>query len=126
MLAAGTLFQPRINELMLDILSNPGIHHRFVRARRDVPGVRIFRKSGTWKNHHADSALVEQDGRRYVMVAIAEDPAGGDWLVRLPSSMSTGRKSAVSSFISAARSALSPRMVWSLSSVGPSITLSMR
>ena len=83
MLADGTLFTPRFNALMMDILSNPGIHHKFVRALEGVPGVRIFRKSGTWKNYHADSALVEQDGRRFVMVAIAEDPDGGDWLVRL-------------------------------------------
>ena len=88
MLAAGTLFQPRINALMMDILSQPGIHHKFVKALQDIPGVRIFRKSGTWRNYHADSALVEQDGRRYVMVAIAEDPAGGDWLVRLGARMS--------------------------------------
>jgi len=83
MLAEGTLFSPRFNALMMDILSKPGIHHKFVRALEGVPGVRIFRKSGTWKNYHADSALVEQDGRRFVMVAIAEDVDGGDWLVRL-------------------------------------------
>lgn len=83
MLAGGTLFSPRINALMMDILGKPGIHHKFVKALQDIPGVRIFRKSGTWKNFHADSALVEQGGRRYVMVAIAEDAAGGDWLVRL-------------------------------------------
>jgi beta-lactamase class A len=87
LLAAGTLFQPRINELMLDILSNPGIHHKFVRALQDVPGVRIFRKSGTWKDYHADSALVESNGRRYVMVAIAEHRDGGEWLVRLGARM---------------------------------------
>ena len=86
-LASGTLFQPRFNAVMLDILSNPGIHHKFVRALKDVPGVRIFRKSGTWKNFHADSALVESNGRRYVMVAIAEHPQGGDWLVRLGARM---------------------------------------
>jgi beta-lactamase class A len=87
LLAAGTLFQPRINELMLDILSKPGIHHKFVRALQDVPGVRIFRKSGTWRDYHADSALVEAGGHRYVMVAIAEHPDGGEWLVRLGARM---------------------------------------
>jgi len=87
LLAAGTLFQPRVNELMLDILSKPGIHHKFVRALQDVPGVRIFRKSGTWKDYHADSALVEANGHRYVMVAIAEHRDGGEWLVRLGARM---------------------------------------
>lgn len=100
MLAAGTLFSPRFNALMMDILGNPGIHHKFVKALQDIPGVRIFRKSGTWKNHHADSALVEHDGRRFVMVAIAEDAAGGEWLVRLGAKMHQivmGRSLAVAS-----------------------------
>ncbi len=86
-LAAGTLFSPRFNALMLEILGKPGIHHKFVQALQDVPGVRIFRKSGTWRDHHADSALVEANGRRLVMVAIAQDPDGGDWLVRLGARM---------------------------------------
>ena len=84
MLAEGTLFAPRFNALMKDILSKPGIHHKFVQGRwRRARACAIFRKSGTWKDYHADSALVEQGGRRFVMVAIAEDPDGGDWLVRL-------------------------------------------
>jgi beta-lactamase class A len=87
MLAAGSLFQAPYNALMLDILSRPGIHHKFVRALSDQPDARIYRKSGTWKDYHADSALVEQDGRRYVMVAIAEHRDGGDWLVRLGARM---------------------------------------
>jgi beta-lactamase class A len=87
MLAAGTLFEPRIDELMLDILGNPGIHHKYLRALQDVPGVRIFRKSGTWRDFHADSAPVEAGGRRYVTVAIAEHRDGGEWLVRLGARM---------------------------------------
>jgi beta-lactamase class A len=83
MLAAGTLFRPDINALMLDILARPGIQHKFVRGLQGVPDARIYRKSGTWKDTHADSALVEAAGRRYVMVAIAEHRDGGDWLVRL-------------------------------------------
>jgi beta-lactamase class A len=87
MLAAGTLFQPQTNALMLDILSRPGIHHKFVRALAGLPGVRMYRKSGTWKDHHADSALVEVGDRRYVMVGIAHSADGGEWLVRLGRAM---------------------------------------
>lgn len=87
MLAAGTLLQPRFNALMMDILARPGIHHKFVRALADQPDARIYRKSGTWKDTHADSALVEQGSRRYVMVAIAEHRDGGDWLVQLGARM---------------------------------------
>lgn len=87
MLAAGTLFKPETSALMLDILSRPGIQHKFVRALAGMPEVRMFRKSGTWKDFHADSALVEVAGRRYVMVGIAHDPAGGEWLVQLGRAM---------------------------------------
>jgi len=83
MLADGTLFGPRLNALMKDILGNPGIHHKFVRALEDVPGIRIFRKSGTWRQYHADSALVESGGHRYVIVGLADHPDGGQWLVEL-------------------------------------------
>jgi beta-lactamase class A len=83
MLADGTLFSPRLNALMMDILGNPGIHHKFVRALEGLPDVKIFRKSGTWRQFHADSALVEAGGHRYVIVGLAEHPDGGQWLVQL-------------------------------------------
>ena len=44
------------------------------------PGVKVFRKSGSWRRWHADSALVEDGDRKYVLVALAEDPQGGRWL----------------------------------------------
>ncbi len=83
MLADGSLFGPKLNALMKDILGNPGIHHKFVRALGDLPGVKIYRKSGTWRQYHADSALVEAGGHRYVIVGLAENPEGGQWLVQL-------------------------------------------
>jgi beta-lactamase class A len=83
MLATETLLSPRLNALMKDVLSNPGIHHKFVKGLESRPGVQIYRKSGTWKDHHADSALVEYGGHRYVIVGIAEHPEGGEWLRRL-------------------------------------------
>ena len=83
LLANDALLSPRLNALMKEILSRPGIHHNFVRALEGIPGVRIFRKSGTWKEHHADSALVEVGSRRYILVGIAEHARGGEWLVQL-------------------------------------------
>jgi beta-lactamase class A len=47
------------------------------------PDSRIYRKSGTWKQFHADSAIIEHDGRRYIAVAIAQSPQGGKWLSEL-------------------------------------------
>jgi beta-lactamase class A len=83
LLANAALLTPRFNALMKESLSNPGIHHKFVKALEGIPGIRIFRKSGTWKDHHADSALVEYGAHRYVLVGLAEHPDGGAWLVRL-------------------------------------------
>ena len=77
------LFSPELNRQMKDTLSNPGIRHKFVKGLEDRPGARMFRKSGTWKDHHADSVLVEHGDHRYILVGIADHPAGGDWLTRL-------------------------------------------
>jgi beta-lactamase class A len=83
MLASDQLMSPPMNALMKQVLSNPGIHHKFVKGLDARPGVDIYRKSGTWKNFHADSALVEGNGKRFVLVGIAEHPDGGEWLARL-------------------------------------------
>ena len=52
-----------------------------------MPEVRVYRKLGTWKDFHADSALVEVGERRYVMGGIAHSADGGEWLVRLGRAM---------------------------------------
>jgi beta-lactamase class A len=83
LLADGRLFDPRFNALMLDALSRPGIRHKFVAGLAERPQAVLWRKSGTWQDTHADSALVESGGRRFVMVAIARSPEGGEWLRRL-------------------------------------------
>lgn len=82
-LASNTLLSPRLNALMKDVLSNPGIQHKFVKGLESRPGATIFRKSGTWRDYHADSALVEHGDSRYIIVGIAEHPEGGEWLRKL-------------------------------------------
>ncbi len=44
------------------------------------PDIQMYRKSGTWRDWHADSALIEHGGHRYIAVALAHDPKGGEWL----------------------------------------------
>ncbi len=84
LLETGRLLSPELTGEMKSILGNPGIHHKFVKGlESEYPGARIYRKSGSWRNWHADSAIVERDGRRYIAVALAEDPKGGDWLSHL-------------------------------------------
>ena len=43
----------------------------------------IYRKSGTWDQYHADSAIVERGDHRYIAVALARSPAGETWLQKL-------------------------------------------
>ncbi len=76
MLDQGTLVSPWASAEMKEILSHPDIHHKFVLGLDARPGSNIFRKSGTWKVWHADAALVERNGKKYVAVALMESSAG--------------------------------------------------
>jgi beta-lactamase class A len=82
MLETGQLLSPELSKQMKAILGNPGIQHKFVKGLEHT-GSRIYRKSGTWEQWHADSAIVERDGHKYIIVGLAEDPNGGEWLSEL-------------------------------------------
>lgn len=84
LLQTGRLVSPKDCDTMKEMLSKPGIRHKFVRGLdKHRPGSEIFRKSGTWGSYHADSAIVERDGRRYIAVALANHDSGGKWLANL-------------------------------------------
>jgi len=83
LLETGRLVGPRLTREMKSMLGNPGIHHKFVKGLADYPDAKIYRKSGSWRQWHADSAIVEAEGHKYIIVALAEDPDGGTWLSRL-------------------------------------------
>ena len=84
LLETGRLVSPALAAEMKSILGDPGIHHKFVKGlESERPTSLVYRKSGSWRNYHADSAIVERDGRRYIAVALAEDPQGGEWMSRL-------------------------------------------
>lgn len=80
LLEAGRLVGPRFAREMKRMLGEPGIAHKFVKGLARYRGARVFRKSGTWQRWHADSAIVEDGGRRYILVGLAEDARGGRWL----------------------------------------------
>jgi len=81
MLQTGRLVSPELSRQMKAILANPAIEHKFVKGLKSVhPDSRIYRKSGTWKQYHSDSAIIEHDGRRYIAVALAKNRRGGKWL----------------------------------------------
>mgnify|MGYP002641967032 CR=1 FL=1 len=67
---------------MKALLSKPGINHKFVKGLSNTDA-KIFRKSGSWRTYHADSALIEHNGRSYIAVALANDPQGGEWMKKL-------------------------------------------
>ena len=79
----GTLVSPQQTKLMLEALSNPGIQHKFVKGLKKYPNLELYRKSGSWKDYHADSALVRSKGLAYIMVALSHNPKGSQWLERL-------------------------------------------
>ncbi len=83
LLETGQLVSPELTKEMKEILSHPGIKHKFVKGLQDRPGVNIYRKSGTWRTWHADGALVEHDGHKYIVVGLAKHQDGGRWLSQL-------------------------------------------
>lgn len=83
MMAQGTLVSERFSAEMREIFSEPEIRHKFVKGLSGVPGVKIARKSGTWRDWHADAGIIEHDGRRYIAVGLVEHPRGGEILEKL-------------------------------------------
>ncbi len=83
LLETGQLVSPKLTRIMKAMLSKPGIKHKFVRGLAGQPGVKIYRKSGSWSRWHADSAIVESGDRKYIAVGLAENKDGGNWLTRL-------------------------------------------
>lgn len=77
MMQQGRLISPTASAEMKRIMGNPAIHHKFVLGLDARPRSRIFRKSGTWRDWHADAALVQRDGHTYVAVALMESSAKG-------------------------------------------------
>jgi beta-lactamase class A len=83
LLDTNRLVNPELTEQMKEILSKPAISHKFVKGLEDVPDAVLFRKSGTWKNYHADSALVEFGSSKYILVGLVKNKQGGRWLTEL-------------------------------------------
>lgn len=78
LLANGELISPERSRQMLEILSRPGLHDKFVSVlEKRVSSDRLFRKSGDWDDFFSDSILVCDDGwRHYILAAQVEDKNG--------------------------------------------------
>jgi len=77
LMAYGKLISYDRSKEMLDLMADPELHHKFVaNLEKIAPKATLYRKSGTWKNFHADSVLVWGPDRRYILVALIEDEDG--------------------------------------------------
>ncbi len=78
LVAEGRLVSRQQSKMMLDILADPGINHKFVNTlSRIAPRAKLYRKSGSWRNWHSDSVLVwGPEWRRYIVVCLVEDTNG--------------------------------------------------
>lgn len=83
LLDTNRLVGPELTVKMKQVLADPAINHKFVKGLKARPGVKLYRKSGTWKQFHADGALVEYGEHKYIIVGLAEDSQGGKWLEEL-------------------------------------------
>jgi beta-lactamase class A len=83
LLDKGLLVSQERSREMLEILGDPGIQHKFVRGLASRPEATIYRKSGSYRQHHADAALIEHNGHRYIAAALVDDPHGGRILEKL-------------------------------------------
>jgi len=83
LLATDRLVSGELNREMREMLSKPGIQHKFVKGLKDRADAEIYRKSGTWKHFHADSGIVVREKHKYIVVALTEHAGGAEGLTRL-------------------------------------------
>jgi beta-lactamase class A len=78
LLASERLISPQRSRMMLADLSDPHLHHKFVsQVEERAPGAEMYRKSGTWKQWHADAIMVHgTHWRDYILVGLVESENG--------------------------------------------------
>ena len=84
MLAFGKLVSFERSRQMLQMMSSPKLHHKFVNTlEKHTSGANIYRKSGTWQDFHSDSVLVWGPRRRYILVSLVQADDGEEILRNL-------------------------------------------
>jgi beta-lactamase class A len=84
LMAFGKLVSYDRSSQMLDIMDEPGLHHKFVNSLDMIaPQAQVFRKSGSWRTFHSDSVLVWELDRKYILVALIDDLDGENILRKL-------------------------------------------
>ena len=86
--ATGRLVAPEYQQDLVEVFSKPAIVHKFVKGLKEAsPEAKVYRKSGTWKKFHADSGVVVQADKAYIIVALVEHENGAEGLVELISAV---------------------------------------
>lgn len=82
LLAQGRLINAQRSAEMLNDLSDPHLHHKFVsQVEERAPDAQMFRKSGTWKQWHSDAIMVRgSEWRDYILVGLVESQNGENLL----------------------------------------------
>ena len=76
-MALGNLVNRERSKQMLDIMIKPELHHKLVNTLDKIaPKADVYRKSGSWRNFHSDSALVWGPNRKYIIVVLLQDDFG--------------------------------------------------
>lgn len=78
LLSTGRLINTERSGQMLEDLSDPHLHHKFVsQVEERAPEAHMFRKSGTWKQWHSDAIMVRGSRwRDYILVGLVESTNG--------------------------------------------------
>ena len=81
MLETGQLVSRKYSQSMKKLLSGTALSHKFAKPLLKLhPKAVIYRKSGSWRDYHSDSALVKTDGKTYIATALMKDERGSQWL----------------------------------------------
>jgi beta-lactamase class A len=76
-LMTGTILDTKYLPELEKVFGNPAIKHKFVKGLEGRKDVEIFRKSGTWRDYHSDSAVVARENLVYIVVYIDNNPDAG-------------------------------------------------
>ncbi len=84
MLEQGRLVNPQACERMKEIFASPELDYGNTKFVAGLNGrdVTMIRKSGTWRDWHADTARVEHGGRVYLLAGLTHHSQGGQYLTR--------------------------------------------
>lgn len=77
----GTIIDIKYLSVFEEIFGNPAINHKFVKGLKGKKDTKIYRKSGSWRDFHADSAVIVHENVVYIIAYIDKHPEAGQGAV---------------------------------------------